>query len=88
MNRYISSQVLLNKDMSMKAQRVYSIPMPSVVSFYLVGTDADGHMVTIGVLVQDWKSRDCLDFHPDMKALEETLCKHFGFWLMGVQDAK
>jgi len=85
--RFISAQVLLNKDMSMKAQRVYAIPMPVVVSFYLVGSDADLNPVTVGVLVQDWKTVEALDFHPDMQALEKVLEKSFGFWSQGVQDA-
>jgi len=78
--RFISAQVLLNSDMSMKAQRVYSIPQPAVVSFYMQGFHGNDGIVTVGVLVQDWKTADCLDRHPDMDALMKTLSKHFGLW--------
>jgi len=87
MQRFISAQVLLNKDMTMKAQRVYAIPMPTVVSFYLDAHDLEGKPVLVGVLVQDWKSADCLDFHPDYLNLVRTLEKHFGLKVMSIGHA-
>jgi hypothetical protein len=87
MMRFISAQVLLNSDLSMKAQRVYAIPQPTVVSFYMVGFHEDNGIVSVGVLVQDWKTADCLDKHPDMAELEKVLSKHFGLWGLVVKRA-
>lgn len=83
--RFISAQVLTNKDGSLKAQRVYAIPMPAVCSFYLqaVQQDENGNQenVQIGVLCQEWKTRDILDNHPNMDLLMKTLQKSFGvYW--------
>lgn len=86
--RFISAQVLLNKDMTMKAQRVYSIPMPSVVSVYLDAHDLQGEATLVGVMVQDWKSADCLDFHPDLEKLIVVVEKHFGLNVWGIHNDK
>lgn len=91
-NRYISAQVLLNSDGSLKAQRVYAIPMPSVVSFYLQAVqeapNGGQENVIIGVMVQDWNSRDILDNHPNFDVLMKTLQKHFGVYWGWKTDAK
>lgn len=87
MMRYISAQVLLNRDLSMKAQRVYAIPMPNVISCWVVAEDLAGLPVRVGVLVQDWKTADCLDRHPDYLQLARTLEKHFGLKVMSVEHA-
>jgi len=87
MERYVSAKVLLNSDLSMKAQRVYAIPMPTVISCWVVAQDLEGNPVRVGVLVQDWRTADCLDRHPDYLQLARTLEKHFGLKVMSVEHA-
>lgn len=88
MNRYISAQVLTNKDGSMKAQRVYSIPKPAVISFYLDCNSLVSGMQVVGVLVQDWNTADCLDAHPDNENLYAAIEKFCGLVVLGVHRAK
>lgn len=78
--RYVSAQLLLNKDGSLKAQRIYEIPEPATVSFYLCGyepaTDED---VLVGVMCQEWHgTHDILDNHPACELLIAVLEKRFG----------
>lgn len=87
--RFISSQVLLNKDGSMKAQRVYEIPQPAVVSFYMYADEIETWKeIKVGVLVQDWNTSDCLDNHPDLNALVIACEKHFGLSIWRVTNVK
>lgn len=83
--RFVSVQVLLNKDGSLKAQRVYAIPMPNVVSFWVLGVqlgeDGIQESVNVGVMVQEWKTHDILDTHPNNDILLAVLQKSFGIQL-------
>lgn len=78
--RFVSCQVLLNKDGSLKAQRIYAIPEPSVISIsHKMREIETGEIVKVGVMVQEWNgTHDILDHHPDVRKLWDALEKHFG----------
>lgn len=79
-HKYISVQILLNKDGSLKGQRVYEIPEPSVISQYFMAYAPDlKERVRVGCMYQQWHgTHDILDTHPNIQELAKVLQRHFG----------
>lgn len=82
--RYISVQLLFNKDGSLKGQRVYAIPEPSVVSQYFHGYMPDKkEACEVGFMYQEWHgTHDILDNHPNIPELCKVVQRHFGIILL------